>query len=505
VSLLLDALKKAAEEKQKQSLLSQTEKENMVQVSPSVAKDTEEQDKFELPETLDELAPLATPIEAEEISEVDAEEDFFPELKELDEPLVFVEQESEKQEPEHKANGSFDFDALNTDLSSLEVEEKQEETSVEGVVTTAEKIEYEDSDEIKAEQAKNIFRSKDHLQQQESKKRIKIILLSATIVGIIIAGYVYLAMVKNITVNDILINAENTTSGEKPLARQVEPIPVVISSTDKAIEKITPTLLSPTSVITQKAIAEATPKSKVMPATVTKTVKKADLKSKVKAVSIKKKLLPIKKLSFIKTSDEGNIHKQLLRAYEFYQQALYPQALKEYKTVFNKDSNNKDALLGIAAISLKQGDRKNALKIYHKLNDLFPNDVAIKSALNGVSSQSDEIKTGYYGETKRLLEQNPSSPELQFNMGNILSAEKRWSEAQVYYFNAYKLKPNNADYLYNLAISLDYLSQYKVAVKFYQLALTAAEDKDASFNEKGVINRMAVLSELLASVKVEQP
>jgi len=504
VSLLLDALKKAAEENKKQSLLSQTDKENMVQASPSVAENTEEQDKFELPETLDELAPLATPIEAEKISEVDAEEDFFPELKELDESLVFVEQESEKQESEHKANGSFDFDALNTDLSSLEVEEKQEETSVEGVVTTAEKIEYEDSDEIEAQHAKNIFRSKDYLQQQESKKRIKIILLSAAIVGIIIAGYVYLAMV-NITVNDILINAENTNSGEKPLARQVKPAPVVISSTDKAIEKAAPTLLSPTSVITQKAIAEATPKSKVMPATVTKTVKKADLKSKVKVVSIKKKLLPIKKLSFIKTSDEGNIHKQLLRAYEFYQQALYPQALKEYKAVFNKDSNNKDALLGIAAISLKQGDRKNALKIYHKLNDLFPNDVAIKSALNGVSSQSDEIKTGYYGETKRLLEQNPSSPELQFNMGNILSAEKRWSEAQVYYFNAYKLKPNNADYLYNLAISLDYLSQYKVAVKFYQLALTEAEDKDASFNEKSVINRMAVLSELLASVKVEQP
>ena len=504
MSLLLDALKKAAEEKQKQSLLSQTDKENMVQASPSVAENTEEQDKFELPETLDELAPLATPFEAEKISEVDAEEDFSSELKELDVSLVFVEQESEKQESEHKANGSFDFDALNTDLSSLEVEEKQEETSVEGVVTTAEKIEHEDSDEIKAEHAKNIFRSKDHLQQQESKKRIKIILLSAAIVGIIIAGYVYLAMV-NITVNDILINAENTNSGEKPLAMQVKPAPVVISSTDKDVEKITPALLSPTSVITQKAIAEATPKSKVMPATVTKTVKKADLKSKVKAVSITKKILPIKKLSFIKTSDEGNIHKQLLRAYEFYQQALYPQALKEYKAVFNKDSNNKDALLGIAAISLKQGDRKNALKIYHKLNDLFPNDVAIKSALNGVSSQSDEIKTGYYGETKRLLEQNPSSPELQFNMGNILSAEKRWSEAQVYYFNAYKLKPNNADYLYNLAISLDYLSQYKVAVKFYQLALTAAEDKDVNFNEKGVINRVAVLSELLAPVKVEQP
>ncbi len=44
---------------------------------------------------------------------------------------------------------------------------------------------------------------------------------------------------------------------------------------------------------------------------------------------------------------------------------------------------------------------------------------------------------------------------------------------------------------------MDYLSQHKAAIKFYELALDAAEEKHASFVEKTVINRIEVLRQAL--------
>ena len=49
-------------------------------------------------------------------------------------------------------------------------------------------------------------------------------------------------------------------------------------------------------------------------------------------------------------------------------------------------------------------------------------------------------------------------------LGNQLAQQGRWSEAQQEYFKAFASEPDNADFAYNLAVSLDHLRQPKLAL-----------------------------------------
>jgi tetratricopeptide (TPR) repeat protein len=64
-----------------------------------------------------------------------------------------------------------------------------------------------------------------------------------------------------------------------------------------------------------------------------------------------------------------------------------------------------------------------------------------------------------------------SSPHLFQTLGNLYADQKRWSEAQAAYFEAYRGAPDNADYAYNLAVSLDQLRQHPAALSYYERAL----------------------------------
>jgi len=57
----------------------------------------------------------------------------------------------------------------------------------------------------------------------------------------------------------------------------------------------------------------------------------------------------------------------------------------------------------------------------------------------------------------------------------------RWAEAQQHYFKAFAADPDNADFAYNLAVSLDHLRQSGLALEYYRRALALAEKRGASF------------------------
>ena len=76
---------------------------------------------------------------------------------------------------------------------------------------------------------------------------------------------------------------------------------------------------------------------------------------------------------------------------------------------------------------------------------------------------------------KTALGNQPDSPDLYFALGNLYAQQSRWSEAQQAYFRAYAGDPDNADFLFNLAVSLDHLHQNKLAAQYYQMALKTAE------------------------------
>lgn len=64
------------------------------------------------------------------------------------------------------------------------------------------------------------------------------------------------------------------------------------------------------------------------------------------------------------------------------------------------------------------------------------------------------------------------------------------SEAQQAYFQAYAADPENPDFIFNVAVSLDQLRKSKLATQYYQMALSAAEARPAGFDRAQVENRL---------------
>ncbi|MEF8711632.1 MAG: hypothetical protein V5B38_23520 [Candidatus Accumulibacter propinquus] len=67
------------------------------------------------------------------------------------------------------------------------------------------------------------------------------------------------------------------------------------------------------------------------------------------------------------------------------------------------------------------------------------------------------------------------------------------ARAQQAYFQAYALEPDNADHLFNLAVSLDHLRQHKLAVQYYRMALSAAETRRGAFDRNAAGKRILEL------------
>ena len=106
---------------------------------------------------------------------------------------------------------------------------------------------------------------------------------------------------------------------------------------------------------------------------------------------------------------------------------------------------------------------------------------------NRVSPQAAESRL------KTLLASDPGAHVLNFTLGNQLAQQGRWAEAQQEYFKAYAGDPENADFAYNLAVSLDHLRQPRLARDYYLRAVSLAEKRGATFDPAVVRTRAAQL------------
>lgn len=158
----------------------------------------------------------------------------------------------------------------------------------------------------------------------------------------------------------------------------------------------------------------------------------------------------------------------LLGAYQAYQRGDYGTAAQGYREVLSKDAHNHDALLGLAATAQQQGQDDTAQYYYHQLLVLDPRDPAAQAAL---ASYAPEDAGDTESRLKTLLAEQPRAGALHFALGNYYAEQSSWGDAQLSYFNAHTLEPNNAQFAFNLAVSLDHLGQRKLAAQLYQQAL----------------------------------
>jgi len=95
---------------------------------------------------------------------------------------------------------------------------------------------------------------------------------------------------------------------------------------------------------------------------------------------------------------------------------------------------------------------------------------------------------------KSLIAREPSA-FLYFSLGNLHADQGNWPAAQAAYFQAHHLERGNPDYAFNLAVSLEHLSQPKLALNFYHQALDLARVSGrANFDSAAVRERIARLA-----------
>lgn len=189
----------------------------------------------------------------------------------------------------------------------------------------------------------------------------------------------------------------------------------------------------------------------------------------------------------------SHLNPTLGKAYQSFLSGDTGTAQQLYRKVLQQEPNNRDALLGMAAIALKQKQAGQAAAYYSKLLDLDPADPEALAGLIGLQGQSDPTQSE--SRLKKVLAQNPQADAAHFALGNLYTQQSRWAEAQQSYFRAYSSAPGNADYAFNLAVSLDHLNQSKLALDYYQRAL--AQPGPASFDKSSVQTRIRELMPLV--------
>lgn len=171
------------------------------------------------------------------------------------------------------------------------------------------------------------------------------------------------------------------------------------------------------------------------------------------------------------TPAQDPVQPAVARAYAAYSAGDLESAKRHYDEALRADPRSLDALDGMAAVALRAGRRDVAEEYLARALEIDPKDGFALAAMTSLRSRSD-AQTGE-SRFKGLIAAAPDSAAAHFGLGNLYAREGRWAEAQQSYFRAYTSEPDNPDFMFNLAVSLDHLRQPKLAQQYYQQALAA--------------------------------
>jgi tetratricopeptide (TPR) repeat protein len=169
------------------------------------------------------------------------------------------------------------------------------------------------------------------------------------------------------------------------------------------------------------------------------------------------------------------------------------KARDDYQQVLREESSNRDALLGLAGVEMRAQRYDLANGYYQRVLQIDPRDAHAQAGLVALRGQQlDPVQVE--SRMQSLLAGDREANVLYFTLGNQYALQGRWAEAQQAYFKAFSADPDNPDFAFNVAVSLDQLHQPRLALEYYQRALRLTQKRSASFDAEAARTRVQQLS-----------
>jgi len=181
----------------------------------------------------------------------------------------------------------------------------------------------------------------------------------------------------------------------------------------------------------------------------------------------------------------AHVDKTLLDAYNAFNVGDHREAQLLYREVLRKNTHQIDALLGMAAIAQNEGRNADAVGWYQKVLEIEPhNTVALSGVVNTMQNANS---TSQESRLKNLIASQPQVASFHASLGNLYAAQEQWTQAQQAYFEANRYDHQNAEYAFNLAVSLEHLRKPTLALSHYQRALEIVLKTGTSLPDKAQI------------------
>lgn len=179
----------------------------------------------------------------------------------------------------------------------------------------------------------------------------------------------------------------------------------------------------------------------------------------------------------------------------------FDDAARSYRQALSTNSEERDALLGLAYIAHQKGQREDAQAYYRRVLRQEPGNSIANAALLALDSDADTQASSL--RAREMAGRQPDSAATMAMAGSALVRDGRLADAVQLFARAQFLEPDNPLHAYNHAVALDRLGQYGGAKLQYENVLKLSEKTPlpsrSAFSVEVVRQRLEQLGQALGS------